>query len=344
MSDAHRLAIVGCGGHARYNLAPLWRDIPDVAPVGACDVNADALASFADEFCIGNTYSDLSKMLAERKPDILIDASWPSVHLHNVLEGVRCGVRGIIAEKPFAVDSPQAGEMVRAAKAANVVLMEGLMFHYQPQILAVKQRLLEGAVGDVRFVRATFSSPMVPRDNWRLRAELGGGAAMDLGCYCVSCIRHLVGAEPLSVSVAGTLAAGSEAWQSLIGRLHFEDGVIGQFDCSFGWPWRVAYEVVGSEGAILVTVGDWTTPKEIGKDIETQFTITQGDPHGDFSQETIRVAGVNPYRAQLVDLCNALSHGTPTRLTADDALANMRVIDAVHASAAKGGRRMDVAT
>ena len=52
---------------------------------------------------------------------------------------------------------------------------------------------------------------------------------------------------------------------------------------------------------------------------------------------------MNPYRAQLVDLCNALFNGTPPRLTADDALANMRVIDAIHASAATG-RRAEVAT
>ena len=48
MSDVHKLAIVGCGGHARYNLAPLWQDIPEVEPVGACDVNADAAASFCE--------------------------------------------------------------------------------------------------------------------------------------------------------------------------------------------------------------------------------------------------------------------------------------------------------
>ena len=342
MSDVHKLAIVGCGGHARYNLAPLWRDIPDVEPVGACDVNADAVADFAKVFGIGNAYTDLGEMLAEQQPDILIDASWPSVHLQNVLAAVRGGVRGIFVEKPFAVDAAQAGEMVQAAKAANVVLMEGLMFHYQPQILAVKQRILEGAVGDVRFVRATFSSPMVPRGNWRLRAELGGGAAMDLGCYCVSCIRFLVGAEPQSVSVAGTLAAGTEVWETLVGSLHFSDGVTAQFDCGFGWPWRVAYEVVGSEGAIMVPVGDWSIPKEIGEGLETRFTLTKGDPHEDYYQEAVEVAGLNPYRAQLLDLCNALSNGTPTRLTADDALANMRVIDAIHASAATG-RRVAVA-
>ena len=139
------------------------------------------------------------------------------------------------------------------------------------------------------------------------------------------------------------MAEGTEAWQTLIGSLHFDDGVTAQFDCGFGWPWRVAYEVVGSGGAIMVPVGDWSIPKEIGEGIETEFTLIRGDPHADFHQETVKVAGVNPYRAQLLDLCHALSNGMPTRLTGDDALANMRVIDAIHASAATG-RRADVAT
>ena len=124
------------------------------------------------------------------------------------MAGVRGGVKGILSEKPIALNATQVAEMVQAAKSNNVILMEGLMFHYQPQILAVKKRLLNGDIGDIRYVRATFSSGMVDRRNWRMRSELGGGAGMDLGCYCISCIRYLIGTEPVSVSATGTLAAG----------------------------------------------------------------------------------------------------------------------------------------
>lgn len=333
MADTHKLAIIGCGGHTRYNLAPLWKEISEVEPVGACDVDSASLASFAETFGIENTYSDLKRLLLEQQPDILIDASWPSVHMQNVMDGVRGGVKGILSEKPIALNATQVAEMVQAAKSNNVILMEGLMFHYQPQILAVKKRLLNGDIGDIRYVRATFSSGMVDRRNWRMRSELGGGAGMDLGCYCISCIRYLIGTEPVSVSATGTLAAGSDVWQTLIGRLHFSNEVIAQFDCGFGMPWRVAYEVVGTDGAILVPVGDWSIPKEIGEGIETSFILSRGDPHENVEQETITVKGVNPYQAQLLDLCNAISTGEPPLLTADSALGNMRVIDAIHESA-----------
>ena len=286
MSDKHRLAIVGCGGHARFNLATHWETIPAIEPVGACDVNPESVASFAEAYGIKNAYTDLSTMLSEQKPDILIVASWPSSHMENVLEGVRGGVRAIFCEKPFALNATQASEMVQAAKSANVILMEGFMFRYHPQTLAVKQRLDEGAVGDIRYMRATFSSGSGNRTNWRQRHELGGGAAMDLGCYCLSGLRCLLG-EPLSVSVTGQFDPIGEIWKTLIGTLHFEDGVIGQFDCSFGWPRRGSFEVVGDKGSLIVPRSAWSWPREI----ESSFSVSHSDHSRIQFEETIKITG-----------------------------------------------------
>lgn len=336
MGDRYKLAIVGCGRHARFTLAPLWQDIREIEPVAASDVDAKSLADFAEDIGIENTYADVGKMLAEQQPDILIVASWPASHLENVLEGVRNGVRAIFCEKPLALNAAQAEEMVQAAKSANVLLMEGFMSRYHPQLLAVKQRLIEGAIGEIRFMRASFSTGTADRTNWRLRGELGGGAAMDLGCYCLSGIRYQLGAEPLSVSATGTFDADAGIWETLMGTLHFANEVNAQFDCSFGLPRRGSYEVVGTEGTIFVPVAEWSLPKEA----EFSFTLSHGD-RSDLPQETVKITGVNPYREQLLDLCNALSTGNPPRLTSDDAVTNMRVIDAVHESA-RTGQRIDI--
>ena len=273
MRDPYKLAVVGCGRHARYTLAPLWRDIPEIEPVAASDVDQQSLSDFAEDIGIANTYADMNKMLAEQQPDILIVASWPASHLENVLAGVCAGVR------------------------------------------------------------ASFSTGTADRANWRLRGELGGGAAMDLGCYCLSGIRYQLGAEPLSVSATGTFDDDAGIWETLMGTLHFAGEVKAQFDCSFGLPRRGSYEVVGTEGTIVVPVAEWSLPKEPA----FSFTLSHGD-RADLPPETVNITGVNPYREQLLDLCNALSTGNAPRLTPDDALANMRGIDAVHESARTGQR------
>ncbi|HAK51255.1 MAG TPA: hypothetical protein DCM54_05045 [Gammaproteobacteria bacterium] len=331
MSETFKLAIVGCGRHARFTLAPLWKDIPQIEPVAACDEIAENLADFADDIGIANTYSDLATMLKEQRPDILIVASWPASHLQNVLEGINAGVRAIFCEKPLALDASQAAEMAAAAKSENVVLMEGFMSRYHPQLQAVKERLIAGDIGEVRFMRGSFSTGTANAANWRLRGELGGGALMDLGCYCVSGIRHQLGMEPLSVSATGSFDKDAGVWATLMGTFHFADGVNAQFDCSFGWPRRGSYEIVGTEGIIVAPKAEWSMPK----DQAFSFTVSPGDD-AEQPLETVDIEGLNPYREQLLDMCNALSTGNAPLLSPDESVANMRAIDAVHESARTG--------
>ena len=194
----------------------------------------------------------------------------------------------------------------------------------------MKQHILDGAIGDVRFAGSSFSTGLTDRTNWRLRGDQGGGAVMDLGCYCINVIRYMVGAEPQAVWATGKFEPISDVWDTLIGTLDFGDGITGQFDCSFGWTWRECYEVAGTEGTIFA-------PKAWGNsDGECGFTLIR-----DGKTETVTVEGVNPYAAELLSVCEAVSTGEPPLLPITDALANMRVIDGLHESA-HTGRRVEI--
>ncbi len=195
------------------------------------------------------------------------------------------------------------------------------MYRHHPLTLAVKQHIVDGAIGDVRFIRATFSTALTDRTNWRLRGDLGGGAVMDLGCYCINCIRYIMGREPEAVWASGKFERIYHVWDTLIGTLDFGDGLTGQFDCSFGWTWRESYEIVGTKGTIIV-------PRPWGNG--------EGDCHFMLNGETVTVTGVNPYTAEILNLCEAISTGDSPLVTTDDALWNMRVIDALHESAHSG--------
>jgi predicted dehydrogenase len=329
MTPRYKIAIVGCGGISRAH-GNAWKDLPEVELVAACDAKPEPLAEFAKTFSVAHVYKDLRRMLERRQPDILVVATWPTLHLKHVLEGIRAGVRAILCEKPLALNAMQAEQMARAAASHNTLLMEGFMYRHHPLTLAVKERINDGAIGEARFVRATFSTGLTDRTNWRLRGDLGGGAAMDLGCYCINCIRYMIGAEPRAVWATGKFDPIHNVWETLAGTLDFGDGVIGQFDCSFGWPWRETYGIVGTKGAISVPRA-WSNGEG-----ECHFTLIRNG-----KAETIPATGVNPYRAEMLNLCEALTNGAFPRLTIDDALSNMRVIDAVHESA-HTGRRIDM--
>lgn len=320
MAKKHRVAIVGCGGisHAHGNA---WRNLPEIEIVGACDEKFESLARFATEFNVENTYNDLRQMLEKQQPDVLVVATWPASHLKNVLEAVRCAVKAVLVEKPIAGTSTQLEQMIQVTERANILLMEGFMYRHHPLTLAVKQKVEEGAIGEVRYARSTFSTGLTDRTNWRLRGDLGGGAIMDLGCYCINIIRYLIGREPQSVWATGKFEAINNVWETLIGTLDFGDGVTGQFDCSFGWTWRESYEITGTEGTLSV---------------QSAWGNAEGEAHFTLNGETVTVNGVNPFAAEILNLCHAMETGEPTRLPLTDALGNMRAIDALHESAHTG--------
>ncbi len=322
MSKKHRVAIVGCGGISNAH-GNAWRNVPEIEIVGACDEKVEALSRFATEYNVENTYNDLRHMLEKQQPDILVVATWPSSHLKNVLEAVRCGVKGILVEKPIAVNTSQLEQMIQVTERANIILMEAFMYRHHPLTLAVKQKVEEGAIGEVRYARSTFSTGLTDRTNWRLRGDLGGGAVMDLGCYCINIIRYLMGREPQYVWATGKFEAINTVWETLIGTLDFGDGVTGQFDCSFGWTWRECYEITGTKGTIFV---------------QSAWGNSEGEAHFTVNGEMISVTGVNPYAAEIRNLCEAVENGTPTRLPISEALGNMRAIDALHESAQTGQR------
>lgn len=317
MATKYRVAIVGCGGISNAH-GNAWRNVPEIEIVGACDEKFEALSRFATEYNVENTYNDLRQMLEKQNPDILVIATWPSSHLKNVLEAVRCGVKGILVEKPIAVNTSQLEQMIQVTERANIILMEAFMYRHHPLTLAVKEKIEEGAIGEVRYARSSFSTGLTDRTNWRLRGDLGGGAVMDLGCYCINIIRYVMGQEPQSVWATGKFEPINNVWETLIGTMDFGDGVTGQFDCSFGWTWRECYEVAGTKGTLFV---------------QSAWGNREGESHFTVNGETFSVTGVNPYAAEILNLCEAVKNGAPLRLPIADALGNMRVIDALHESA-----------
>ncbi|MCY3551674.1 MAG: Gfo/Idh/MocA family oxidoreductase [Candidatus Poribacteria bacterium] len=321
MAKKYRVAIVGCGGISNAH-GNAWRNLPEIEIVGACDEKFESLARFATEYEVQNTYNDLRQMLEKQQPDVLVIATWPSSHLKNVLEAVRCGVKGILVEKPIAVNTTQLEQMIQVTERADILLMEAFMYRHHPLTLAVKQKIEDGAIGEVCYARSTFSTGLTDRQNWRLRGDLGGGAVMDLGCYCINIIRYLVGREPQSVWATGKFEPINNVWETLIGTLDFGNGITGQLDCSFGWTWRESYEVAGTDGTLFV---------------QSAWGNSEGESHFIVNGETFSVIdGVNPYGAEILNLCEAIDTGAPLHLPIEDALGNMRVIDALHESARTG--------
>jgi len=161
-------------------------------------------------------------------------------HLHESWS-IRAMERGkpVLCEKPFALNAAQVDEMIAAAQRQRVLLMEAFMYRFHPQFALAQKIIADGAIGAVKTIRAAFCFNIRSRPNdIRLKKEMGGGALMDIGSYCVNMARLITGAEPLAGQANAVFGAQTQVDETLAAILHFPNDVVALFDCSLRTDYR----------------------------------------------------------------------------------------------------------
>jgi predicted dehydrogenase len=237
---------------------------------------------------------------------------------------IRCAEAGkhVLCEKPLAMTAADCEAMIAACRRHGVVLMEAFMYRFHPRTRRVAQMAADGAVGEVRLVRASFSFRVRGADNIRLRPELGGGALYDVGCYGVNVSRLILG-EPAHVAAHARI--GPSGVDEVLGALLSADGDrLAVVDCGLSLARREDYEIVGTDGRIHVPTaflpGTADAVIRLIRDEETTETVP----------------GVDQYRLMVEHFAEAVLDGTPLALPPEDAVANLRVIEAALRSVRTG--------
>jgi D-xylose 1-dehydrogenase (NADP+, D-xylono-1,5-lactone-forming) len=203
------------------------------------------------------------------------------------------------------------------------VLSEAFMWRHHPQAERLESLVREGAIGELRLVRAAFSFNLPQFPNVRWDADLDGGALMDVGCYCVNGSRLLAGAEPERVHGEAVMgASGVDA--RFAAAMRFPGDVVAVFDCGFDLPPRDELEAIGSEGSLFLD-DPWHS-------LEPRIELRSGDG----SVEMVEVERANPYRLELEDVSAAIRGEREPRLGRADAVGQARALEALLRSAAEG--------
>jgi predicted dehydrogenase len=192
------------------------------------------------------------------------------------------------------------------------------MYRHNPQTKRARQLVAEGAIGELRLIRSTFSYPLYDQDNIRLSTALDGGALMDIGCYSVSGSR-LFGGEPEKVYGEAWFGPSGTDW-AFAGVLRFPGNAVGLFDCGTAMPDRDELEVIGSEGSLFLD-DPWHC---VVPGIELR------------RDGRIELARVDSYRLELENLSDAIRGEGELLLGREDALGQARTLEALHESATTG--------
>jgi predicted dehydrogenase len=286
--------------------------------------------AFAAEERIGRVHASYEDLLADPDVEAVYNPLPNSLHVPWSLRALEAG-KHVLCEKPLTRRAAEAEAAFDAAERAGRLLMEAFMWRYHPQTETLTRLVSDGAVGDLRVVRAAFGFALEPGSaNVRWSGELEGGALMDVGCYCVSALRLLAGEpERVSAEIVESGEAGDGVDARVAAVLRFPGDVVGTLDCAFDVPYRAGIEVVGATGT-LVSLDPWH-----GKGPSLSILRPGEDA------EQVPVEAANPYRLELEDFSAAIREGREPRLGRADAIAQARTIEALY-RAAEDGRAVAV--
>jgi predicted dehydrogenase len=279
----------------------------------------------ADTLSIPRAFGSYEALLADPEVEAVYIPLPNSMHREWAIRAAQAG-KHILCEKPLALNAAECAEMAAAARQHGVLLMEAFMYRFHPQTLRVLELLRQGAIGAPRLIKASFSFHLTNPANIRLQPDLGGGALMDVGCYCVNVSRTLFGAEPVEAQAYAAWSA-SGVDEVLAGSLRFPGGQIAQFDCGFALARRESYQVVGPDGLIEAPVAFLP-----GHDDATLLIRRAAE------SATETIPGVDEYQLMVEHFAACVRGHAQPRYAAEEGAANMRAIEALYRSARNGGR------
>lgn len=313
---------MGVLGAAKISGPALLQPALDTAGVAVTAIAArdrSRARAQADEFGIARVFDSYDDVLSS-DVDAIYNPLPISLHHEWTLAALDAG-KHVLCEKPFASNTTQAREMVEAADAAGLVLVEAFHWRFHPLAARIAERVVD--LGTVRHIEAGFAVEISPDDDVRQSYQLAGGALMDLGCYPAQWIRFVGHGEP-TVVAASMVEGRPDVDITTDVDLRFDDGATAHLHTAMhpGVEASAFLEVQGDAGVLRVQ-------NPIAPHRGHRLTFRSAD--GVETSETVE--GRTTYHHQLEAFRDAVTRGVPVPTGGSDAIANMALIDAAYTAA-----------
>jgi predicted dehydrogenase len=312
-------------GMAKVTPAIQRAELCEVVAIASRD--RERAAAAAARLGIPRAYGSYEQLLAADDVDAVYIPLPNDAHAEWTIRAALAG-KHVLCEKPLALSAAQAEEMVRACASAGVKLAEAFMYRHHPTWVEAVRLVREGAIGRLQAVQSFFSYYNDDPANIRNRVEHGGGAVMDIGCYCINLSRMLFAAEPIRIEAA--VRRDPEMGIDIVtsALLEFPGGGQSTFTCSIRAEPYQRVHAFGTSGRIEIEI-----PFNVPSDRETRVFVTSGgDAPVAPATETLVFAAIDQYSIQASAFARAVLEGTAFPVPAEDAVANMKVIEGILAT------------
>jgi predicted dehydrogenase len=319
-----RWGVIGTGRIAREFVAQIPTSVTGTLVAVASSDRTRALALTAGTDVVA--YGDYAALLADHDVDAVYIATLHPQHASLIAACAKAG-KHVLCEKPLTVTAAEAAAAVAAAADAGVVLVEAMMYRFQPQTECVRAALADGLIGTPLHVDAScaFTTRFDPGDRL-FDPSAGGGAILDVGCYSMSFARMVAGwtvgddaVEPAELAVGGHLAdTGVDDWA--VASLVFPSGLTATVRAGTRLADSFQACIYGSEGYLRIP-NPWTPGKD---EREPQVLLSRV---GEDETRMLPCASAPLFGAEIDALWEARDRGQALAISPRDSLATMRSLD-----------------
>jgi scyllo-inositol 2-dehydrogenase (NADP+) len=259
MADSIRWGILGTGMIA-HKFAEGLRDVAGAKLIAVGSRSQDSANRFAREYLVPHAFGSYEDLALCENVDVIYIATPHNLHCENTLLCLDHG-KHVLCEKPFAVNRGEVEQMIERARAKNLFLMEALWSRFLPHIIKAKELIGQGAIGEVKLLKADFgiNSPYDDRHRHYNR-DLIGGSLLDIGIYPLFLAQFLLGKPSQVRSVAGLGPTLVDHTCSM--SLHYQNDLVAHLVSSVVAQTEVIAEIYGTEGKIIFDRW-WFTPVPI---------------------------------------------------------------------------------
>jgi predicted dehydrogenase len=320
--------ILGTARIARVKVIPAMQKSNWIEVRGIASRSEAAARRAAAELNIPQAYGSYEALLADPEIEAVYNPLPNHLHVPLTLKAAAMG-KHVLCEKPIALTAEEAGQLRPAA--GKVHIMEAFMVRFHPQWLRARELVRAGKIGDLRAVQVFFSFYNDDPGNIRNQSEIGGGALYDIGCYGIVSGRFMFETEPLRAVALVDRDATFRTDRTTSALVDFGHGRQLSFTVSTQCVLYQRVQICGTRGRIELRI-----PFNAPQGEATEIIIDDGSTLNGKRIATEVLPPCDQFTLESETFSRAVRGEIPLPYGLEDALMNMRVIDAILRSETSG--------
>ena len=326
---AIRWGILSSSNFAVEHIVPALLESDGIELAAISSRSADTAQQLAAKFAIPRAYGSYQELIDDPDIDVVYNPLPNHLHVPWSIKALEAG-KHVLCEKPLAMNAAEAEQLIAARDKAGLLVQEAFVIRHHPQWRRVRELVKSGRIGTLKGAQGWLSYRLEDDGNFRNKPEMGGGGLLDIGVYPMVTSRYVFADEPTRVfaAIRRDAETGVDCLVSAI--LDYPAGQAG-FTCSTELAVQQHMAFFGSHGRI-----ELSDPFAQAPDRKAQILI--GGDRGiwdDAVEEFETFEPLNMYVNQAEEFSAAV-RGGKLEFPLEDALANMRIIDALFRSGESG--------